>query len=518
MKKRTILIISIIMSTSFAALLFMQFKYMHQILSLRKDQFAESVSRSLSFVARNMEMEQTVEGLEKYVKEHNPQAFSSADSTSEQDTIGLFTGAYPLADKGGAAAMSPKLRPMPHPVSLPRGFNLRRHMMTSYSSLSPKMKELVKSQYIYQRSLLDRVAVDILISASSRPLSQSINFKLLDQNLRAEFQNNGITLPYHFTVKTRTGKLLYRCPDYSSEGEENSFKQVLMPNNEPSNTGIITVHFPDMEQYLYSAVKFLIPSIIFILILLVTFIVTLIIFLRQKKLSEMKNDLINNMTHELKTPVASISLAVQMLLDPAVKKTDKMTQHLSTIISDETKRLQMLIDVVLQTSVYEGRKLRFSPKDIAMNKLVKDTADTFLLKAKDKGGSLETDIRATQDIIHGDKMHITNVLFNIMDNALKYRREDVDFHLKVSTWNEHDHLFIAIADNGIGIKHENLKKIFEKFYRVHTGNRHDVKGFGLGLAYVKQIVEQHGGKIHAESEYGKGTTFIIELPLVKEID
>ena len=512
MKKRTIIVISMVMGICFTALLYMQVRYFHQMLTMRKEQFAESVSRSLSFVARNMEMEQTVEGLENYVKEHHPNEFKVDENSTDLDTIGMFTGAFPLGpDKKTHSGLS-NMQPLPHPVSLPKGFVLRKHMFTSYSSMSPKMKNLIKTQYIYQRALLDRVAVSILFSANEKPLSQCINFKMLDQNLRAELQNNGITIPYHFTVKTRTDKLLYRCPDYSPVGEENAFKQVLMPNNTPSNTGIITVHFPDMEKYLYSSVKFLIPSIIFTIILIITFIFTIYIAFRQKRLSEMKNDFINNMTHELKTPVSSISLAVQMLLDPSIPRSEKMTNHLSTIISDETRRLRMLIDVVLQMSVFEGRKIRFNHKDIEATKVIKDVIATFNLKVKEKGGTLETDLKATDDMIFADEMHFTNVLFNIMDNALKYRRPDVDFKLKVSTWNEHDDLCIAVADNGIGIKHEDVKKIFEKFYRVHTGNLHDVKGFGLGLAYVKNIIDLHHGKIRAESEYGKGTTIIITLP------
>jgi signal transduction histidine kinase len=144
---------------------------------------------------------------------------------------------------------------------------------------------------------------------------------------------------------------------------------------------------------------------------------------------------------------------------------------------------------------------------------VADVADTFSIKVKKLGGTLDTDIQAADAIVFGDQMHMTNVLFNLMDNAVKYRREDVDFHLSVATSNEHDKLHITIADNGIGIKKENLKKVFDKFYRVHTGNRHDVKGFGLGLAYVKNIVELHNGEIKVDSEYGKGTTFTIKLPL-----
>ena len=514
MKKRTIIIISIVMGLSFAALLYLQVRYSRQILKMRKEQFAESVSRSLNMVSHNMEIEQTVKGLEKYIKDNNADMLKDK---AKEDTVSMFTGAFPLDIHAPVhTAKLPQLRPFPHSVILPKGFNLKKHMGNTYSSLSKEMRDLVRNQYLNQRELLDRVVVNILNMSNNQPLSESINFKLLDQSLKAELKNNGIDIDYHFTVTTSSGQELYRCPDYDPKGEKYAFKQVLMPHNAPANTAILTVHFPEMNNYLYSYVRFLLPSIIFIIILLVTFIFTLYTSFRQKKLSEMKNDFVNNMTHELKTPVSSISLAVQMLLDPKVPKSEKMTNHLSTVISDETKRLRMLIDVVLQTSIFEGRTIRFNQKNLRVNKLVNDVVSTFSIKARKEGGVLETEFSASEDVIYADEMHITNVLFNIMDNAYKYRRKDVGFNLQLKTWNEDEKICIAIKDNGIGIKHDDLKKIFDKFYRVHTGNRHDVKGFGLGLAYVKNIVNLHHGSISVESDYGKGTTFVIKLPTIKE--
>ncbi len=514
MKKRTIVIISVVMGLSFAALLYLQVRYSRQMLKMRKEQFAESVSRSLNMVSYNMEIEQTVRGLEKYILNNNADMLKSE---VKEDTVAMYTGAFPLDIHAPVhSAKLPRLRSFPYPVTLPKGFTLKKRMGNTYSSLSQEMRNLVKNQYLNQRELLDRVVVNILNMSNNQPLSESINFKMLDQSLRAELKNNGIDIDYHFTVATSSGKELYRCPDYDPKGEEFAFKQILMPHNAPANTAILTVHFPEMHKYLYNYVKFLLPSIIFIIILLVTFIFTIYVSFRQKKLSEMKNDFVNNMTHELKTPVSSISLAVQMLLDPNVPKSENMTKHLSTVISDETKRLRMLIDVVLQTSIFEGRTIRFNQKNISVNTLLGDVANTFSIKARKEGGVLETDFSAEQDMVYADEMHITNVLFNIMDNAYKYRRQDVDFNLQVRTWNEDEKICIAIKDNGIGIKHDDLKKIYDKFYRVHTGNRHDVKGFGLGLAYVKNIVDLHQGTIITESEFGKGTTFIIKLPTIKE--
>ena len=516
MKKRTIWIISIVMAISFAALLYMQVRYFQQVIKLRKEQFDSSVMRSLSQVAQKMEMEETLKGLKEDIKA------SGIDSTMEDDDP-LLANSLEFLQKSSKYTFSPKdsasvksWSGLPSQMLRSKSLMLKLPATGSAGEISEKMREDLKSRYLHQKVLLNKVIYSILYSTSERPLSDYLNFKQLDQNLKAELKNNGVDIPYHFTVKTRSGEQIYQCPEYSSKGENYAYKQILMPNNPSQNTGILTIHFPHMRSYLFHSVQFFIPSVVFTFVLLVTFIFTIYIIFRQKKLSEIKNDFINNMTHELKTPVSSISLAVQMLLDPAVPKTEKMTTHLSGIINDETKRLRMLIENVLQTSVFEGQKVSYKNQEIDVNRLVGDVANTFEIKVKQLGGTIETNVQADEAIVYGDQMHLTNVLFNLMDNAVKYRREDVPFHLKVSTWNEADQVGISIADNGMGIKKENLKKIFEKFYRVPSGNRHDVKGFGLGLAYVKGIIDALHGKIHAESEYGRGTTFIINLPIIKD--
>ena len=259
----------------------------------------------------------------------------------------------------------------------------------------------------------------------------------------------------------------------------------------------------------------MIPSLIFTLVLLVTFVFTIYIIFRQKKLTEMKNDFVNNMTHEFKTPISTISLAAQMLNDPAVGKSPAMFQHISTVINDETKRLRFQVEKVLQMSMFDRQKATLKMKEIEVNELIRGVVNTFALKVERYNGSIETNLQAEEAVVMADEMHLTNVIFNLMDNAVKYKRQDVDLKLTVATRNEQGKLVITVQDNGIGIKKENLKKIFDKFYRVHTGNLHDVKGFGLGLAYVKKIITDHKGAIRAESELGVGTKFIIVLPLIK---
>jgi signal transduction histidine kinase len=222
------------------------------------------------------------------------------------------------------------------------------------------------------------------------------------------------------------------------------------------------------------------------------------------------------MTHEFKTPISTISLAAQMLNDPAVAKSETMYKHISRVINDETKRLRFQVEKVLQMSMFEHKAGTFKPRELDANSLIADVAATFRLKAETSGGTIETELNAEVANVYVDEMHFTNVIFNLMDNALKYKKPDESSRILVTTRNEADKLIISVQDNGIGIKKEDLKKIFDRFFRVHTGNRHDVKGFGLGLAYVKKIIMFHKGQIYAESELGKGTTFIITLPIIKQ--
>ena len=292
------------------------------------------------------------------------------------------------------------------------------------------------------------------------------------------------------------------------------FSQSLFKYDPVDQQGVLTVVFPDARRNMFRSLGFMLPSIVFTLILLLTFIITMILVFRQKKLSEIKNDFINNMTHEFKTPISSISLAAQMLGDESVPKTPKMMKRMVDTINDETKRLRFQVEKVLQLSMYENQKANLNMVELNVNELIIGIVKTFTLKVEKNGGKIVSHLKAKDSVILADEMHITNVIFNLMDNAVKYKREDCQLELTVSTKNDSKYLYISIRDNGIGIKKENLKRIFEKFYRVSTGNLHDIKGFGLGLAYVKKIITDHKGTVSAESDYGIGTTFTIKLPLL----
>ncbi len=205
-----------------------------------------------------------------------------------------------------------------------------------------------------------------------------------------------------------------------------------------------------------------------------------------------------------------------MLNDKSLTKSESMINHLGGVIQEETKRLRFLVEKVLQMSMFDRKKTVFKKKELDLNEMVESIAHSFSLRVEHTGGRIYTDIGAVDSTIYVDEVHFQNAIFNLMDNAVKYGKPDQPLDIYMSTWNDDQHLYLSIRDTGLGIKKENLKKVFEKFYRVHTGNVHDVKGFGLGLAYVKQIVELHDGEIAVDSEYRKGTKFTIKLPVIKD--
>ena len=519
MKKKTIWTIAVIMGLSFILLLFLQLTYIREMANMKKEQFDESVNRALYQASRNLELNETLRYLEKDVREterkENHQGNGSAGAqkddadSSSRRTANSFRGSNYLTFR-----MKMK---MDNPVNMPKAMILINDK-NSNNAASRSLQEIVKNRYVYQKALVDEVVMNMLYSASDKPLKERVNFKILDQDIKAELINNGVNIHYHFTVTTQDGREVYRCPDYSDEGSEFTYTQVLFRNDPSSKMGVVKVHFPDINSYIFSSIKFMIPSVFFTLILLVTFIITLVIVFRQKRYNEIKNDFVNNMTHELKTPIASISLATQMLNDDSVTKSEKMRKHLVGVITDETKRLRFLVEKVLQMSMFDRKKSSFKKKHLDLNEMVESIANSFSLRVEHTGGKINVDSGAVDSDIYVDEVNFQNVIFNLMDNAVKYRKTDEPVDIYLKTWNDDKWLYLSVHDTGKGIKKDDLKKIFEKFYRVGTGNVHDVKGFGLGLAYVKKVVDLHDGEIKVDSEYGKGSTFTIKLPVIHDED
>jgi two-component system phosphate regulon sensor histidine kinase PhoR len=278
----------------------------------------------------------------------------------------------------------------------------------------------------------------------------------------------------------------------------------------PDEAMILVV--PNVKNIVFRQLRLMIGgAILFTLILCTAFYVTVHALYRQKKMSEIKNDFINNMTHEFKTPLATISLAVDAMRNEKVLQDRQKMDYFSSIIKEENKRMNKQVETILQASLMDRQEIQLNRKPIHVHQVIRAVLDNFNLQLADKNGEAALQLKADNDLIEGDEIHFSNLISNLVDNAVKYSKDNL--LIRVSTFNIGKNISIRIEDNGIGMNKETQKRIFEKFYRAHTGNLHNVKGFGLGLSYVKTMVDAHGGKIRVESTIGKGTTFIIEMPL-----
>jgi len=525
MKKQTIWLISIVLSIAFIGLLAMQFSYLDEIVNTREEQFDEAVKRALFSTQRQLERQETQQFLDEYYDDSDQQVIRQLNG-SHRNRTGQ-SGSFTLKGPDGSVSTFQFQSDVVQLDTTRRHIEMRNQQNRSVQSRQQAMQEMLMGQYRYQRNLLDDVVFRIISQTKNKPVMERLDLEQLRQIFSEEMQSAGYNLNYEFCIVERDGSVVYRSAGYSAEQAEKqrSYMQMLFPKSQVNgqdaqfNTRVsfMEVYFPDRRSFLLnSGLHFMIPSFAFTLVMLFLFIFVIWVVFRQKRLSEIKNDFINNMTHEFKTPISSISLASQMLNDPAVSKSPEMVKHITSVIADETKRLRFQVEKVLQMSMFDRQKTNLKLQDIPVNAIVESACQTFRLKVEKAGGQIETHLDAEDDICMVDEMHFGNVVFNLMDNAYKYSREEVPLHLILSTRNlEHDRLELRVQDNGIGIKKDDLKRIFEKFYRVPTGNVHNVKGFGLGLAYVWKIVHDHGGDIKVESTFGQGTTFIITVPLMK---
>lgn len=517
MKKSTIWLLAAIMAIAFFGLLYLQINYFKVSLDMRKDQFDEAVSRSLYQVSKDLEFDLTKKYLINeavdFQKSHD---YKSSLTKNNKDKDLTFSQKVKITDNNGNPIFNLEYNVTSPSDLLPKASGTKKQTSNALAQASYKIQEIFKMRYDYQRQLLDNVIYKLIQTSSSQSIKDKLNFDKLSDNIKNELKYNGIEIPFQFEIVDKNDKPVYKQEAYTEPDKNAVYTQVLYPNDPIEKLNYLKVSFPEKHEYLINEISFMVPAFIFTLILLITFIITIYLIFRQKKLSEMKNDFMNNMTHELKTPVSTISLAAQMLKDPGITKSPEIFKHISNVINDETKRLSFQVEKVLQMSLFEKEVATLKLKEVDINDVIVNIANTYQLKVEKYGGSIDIDLEAPNTMVYADEMHLTNVLFNLLDNALKYRKQDVPLHLMIRTKNQNNKIYISVEDNGIGIRKEDAKRVFERFFRVSTGNVHDVKGFGLGLAYVKKIIEDHKGSIKVESELGKGTKFIISLFNIKQ--
>lgn len=373
-----------------------------------------------------------------------------------------------------------------------------------------KRKEKIAPDKDEIDKLLNKMLMEIKMIDVS-PI-EDIKADTLQRLIRKEFDALGLFMPFEFLLKKQdaaTDKIIARSEHYKDSA--GGYKSDLSGKRVFSDHTYLYLQVPQESDYVFARMKKLIVlSAIFSLVVVLVFYMTLRSIMRQKKLGDMKNDFINNMTHELKTPIATISLAIDAISNPQIKDDQEKFGQYTAILKEENQKLNAHVEHVLQMARLDKGELQLQHKVVDLNRLVQASVGSYQLQIDRMNATVDVHLFRPSLVIKADEFHIATVINNLLDNALKYSQEPC--HIHISTKREGRLAVLTISDNGIGIDESLHKKIFEKFYRVQGGNLHDTKGFGLGLSYVKSIVEKHGGSIALKSGKGKGSEFTIKLP------
>lgn len=526
MSRRVILTLIVLMILVMTSLILVQTNSILKALEIKEEQFDAAVNSSLIKVAYQLEMEEaaTITELAKDLGSRRSNGIFPGNQPSIAGSLGQRGGklSYQFSQQssgiiyseeltinyGGSTIQNENPNERGRPGDYPNAFDIF-HESDGFASQQYEERQDIRAQmYALQTKAL---------IFSRLPIEDRIDETTLGRLIKSELKRMGINLDFRYAVKSfpaGTERFIFGDKNYNSK-QQTEYKALLFPHDDDLKPNWLYVYFPKQNTFLMKETGILvIPTFVLTAMLIGIFVFTILIILRQKKLSNIKNDFINNMTHELKTPISTISLASQMLRDNTVTNTPKTIEHISGIIFQESKRLTTQVEKVLQMAVFNEGKLKLKFKEVNINTLINSVVLNFELRVKSKNGELTTDLKADPAIIKGDEVHITNVLFNLLDNAVKYSKDEPKIH--ISTEFRDHFVVVSVKDNGIGISKEHLGQIFERFYRVPTGNVHDVKGFGLGLSYVKIITEAHKGQIKVESALNKGTKFMIYFPINEE--
>ena len=395
---------------------------------------------------------------------------------------------------------------------------------------SPRFMSFLDSMDSWRKQSMVWELMDEQRRYSPPDIAERIDIKKLSKFIHEELQNRGIDLPYQFgVIESVDSNFIIINENYvvgaldESEASHvdnphsrslftSKYQVALYRNDYHGSPGWLKLHFPSKKSWLwYSLLPTMLAVVFFTGMILFCFSYTIYVILRQKKVSEMKNDFINNMTHEFKTPIATISLAADSIASPKVIQDESRINRFIGIIRQENKRMLQQVEKVLQMAQIDKKDFELKLSEVDMHEIIRQAVEHLTLQVQKREGQILVDLNAQQAVMEGDPTHLSNAIYNLLDNANKYSPEAPEIH--ISTVNLNGGIEIQVQDKGIGISKENQKHIFDKFYRVHTGNLHDVKGFGLGLSYVKAIANAHHGNIEVRSDPGKGSRFSLYLPL-----
>lgn len=516
MKKGHIRILILVMSASLLSLLAVQWFWVRNAVALREKQFQFKVMGAMESVTQRLEDRETAIAL----------SGATALGLPALHLENHPTNAHPM----GFDLRTGDCKPLPMVVdSLPhrieRTQHSRRHLVDGkwITDASVETKVVVgdtemiyherkcqpsdQEYFDYMQDVMDRMVCGV------RPIHERLRFSLLDTLIRQELLRRNIDEAFLFDILTDGGKSLRKEKDPVAQAVDHEgeyFRALLFPHDLTSSEYYLELQFPERTSTTMRAMGVVLPtSGILIMIVMACFGIALIAFRRQQKLSDLKTDFINNMTHELKTPISTISLALEALGDPDMQTKERIGLY-TRVIGQENDRLKIQVERVLQAAALERGELKLDMQPLDIDAVLQDQIERIRLHVEGRGGKITYFPEATNTLVTAEEVHLGGVLFNLLDNANKY--SPTTPQILVHTRNTNGGIEVSVSDKGLGISQESQRRVFEKFYRVPTGNVHDVKGFGIGLSYARSMARAHGGDIKLTSEPGIGSTFTLFIP------
>lgn len=515
MKRKTIVFLAIFFFLVISGLILIQLYWIRNAIEITDQQFRYNANKALESVVLDLEEQELITSI---VEE-----FDAA--TSDSVTV-IVPANSPLTKKLQGYQPDAKLLEMyglsnsEKPIEIT---NSGQKIYISAKEISPFPDEeitepsaqtitagvsgRVTNKIVFLESVMERIL------RTTPDIRDRLNTGLIRTHLRTALNNVGIHLDFEFSIRSGRLGTIWSTPGFTDRPGTNKFIMQLFPNDPVPGQNQIVLYCLQEQQYKFEKIGRLGGlSVLFTLLLILLATSTFIVIFRQKKMSEIRSDFINNMTHELKTPISTISLASQMMADKTIDEKNKNIDQLAKVISDESMRLKFQVEKVLQMAIFEKVKTKLSLSEMNIHDIIEKVLDNYGLQIQNRHGAIRKEFLASNPVAMIDETHFLNSMSNLIDNALKF--SSADPLITVTTRNNRKGILISVEDNGIGISKENIKRIFDKFYRVHSGNIHNVKGFGLGLSYVKKIIGEHNGNIKTESQPNKGTKFTIFIPQI----
>ncbi|KPM33670.1 Two-component system-sensor histidine kinase [Croceitalea dokdonensis DOKDO 023] len=524
-KKRFVLLV-VLMSLSLIGIISVQVYWIQQSVDDKREQFSSAVEDVLDKVALRVEARERKDYSDKLAElidsvgkpkssQYNNIFFVDRDISSDEIKFyqhGILEEDYGVSsmffdsDSGNDSTLIKSFTSKRTTTIFKEDFGLdgKRYGLTP----------IEKIERIGNLSSIEKAQYDDLFRemAKKKPIHERISNAEIELLLGDELQNRGVGIDFEYGIYSQGFPTKVKSKKFKF-AETSIYETPIFRDSEGKTDFSLLVSFPKKKKFLFNSVMTMaVLSLLFTLVIVIAYSSAIYQLIQQKQISEIKSDFINNMTHEFKTPIATINLAVEAIRNPkSIEDKDKVLRYLG-MIRDENKRMHAQVENVLRISKLEKNQLDISKDRVDLHDIITDAIAHVELIVEDRGGYIHTDLMAERSEVLANEMHFTNVIVNILDNAVKYSPEAPK--INVMTEVVKNSIVIKVEDHGAGMSKAVLKKVFEKFYREHTGNLHNVKGHGLGLAYVKKIVDDHQGEVYAESEKGKGSTFYIKLPLI----